>query len=101
MEIQYKGTQNGKPLVFTMNIHGNNLSKTSSNYEIDLTIGDKPLPFFTTAIHQSLYNCLKEIYLFIKFNNIVFDEASEVIAPKLNPYDLVLFNSDRHILFMA
>ena len=101
MEVQYQGEQNGIPTTFTLKIIGNNLSKSSSNYQIDLLVGDKPLPFFTTLIHQSLYNCLKEIYLFRIHNHIVFNTSSEKVASKLVPYDQVLFNSNKYILFMS
>jgi uncharacterized protein YeaC (DUF1315 family) len=101
MEIQYKGKQNGISNTFTIKIIGNNLSKSSSNYQLDFLVGDKQLPFFTTSIHQSLYNCLKEIYLFRKHNNITFDEASEKVAEKRVPYDQVLFDAKKYILFMA
>ncbi|MGQ7946590.1 hypothetical protein [Flavobacterium sp. WC2509] len=101
MVVQYQGKQNGIPTTFTLRIIGNNLSKSSSNYQIDLLVGDKQLPIFTSLIHQSLSNCLKEIYLFRKHNNITFDNSSEKVAPKLVPYDLVLFNSNKYSLFMA
>lgn len=101
MEVQYQGTQDGIQTRFTIKIIGNNLSKSSSNYQLDLLVGDKQLPFFTTAIHQSLYNCLKEIYLFRKYNNITFDGDSEKIESLLVPYDQVLYNFHRNILFMA
>ena len=101
MVVQYQGKQNGIPTTFTIRINGNNLSKSSSNYQLDLLVGDKQLPTFTTAIHQSLSNCLKEIYLFRKYNNIHFDAASEKVAPKLVPYDLVLYNYNKNALFMA
>lgn len=101
MVVQYQGTQNGISKTFSLRINGNNLSKSSSNYQIDLLVGDKQLPVFTTLIHQSLSNCLKEIYLFRKHNNIKFDASSEEIAPKLVPYDLVLYNSNKATLFMA
>ena len=70
-------------------------------YQIDLLVGDKQLPTFTTEIHQSLSNCLKEIYLFTKHNGITFEASSEEIAPKLVPYDLVLFNHNKYALFRA
>jgi hypothetical protein len=101
MVVQYQGTQNGVPTTFTIRIIGNNLSKSSSNYQIDLLVGEKQLPVFTTLIHQSLSNCLKEIYLFRKHNHIHFDATSENVAPKLVPYDLVLYNYNKHALFMA
>ena len=101
MVIQYQGEQNGIPTTFTLRIIGNNLSKSSSNYQIDLLVGNKQLPTFTTSIHQSLSNCLKEIYLFRKHNNITFDASTEKIAPKLVPYDLVLYNYQKNALFMA
>lgn len=101
MVVQYQGNQNGIPTTFTLRINGNNLSKSSSNYEVDLLVGDKQLPTFTTSIHQSLSNCLKEIYLFRKNNNIKFDAASEKVTPKLVPYDLVLYNYHKNTLFMA
>ncbi|MFH6958075.1 hypothetical protein ACHRV1_11755 [Flavobacterium aquidurense] len=101
MVVQYQGEQHGKAATFTIRIIGNNLSKSSSNYQIDLLVGDKKLPTFTTAIHQSLSNCLKEIYLFRKHNGIKFDAASEKIAPLLVPYDLVLYNYNKGALFMA
>jgi hypothetical protein len=101
MVVQYQGKQNGIPTTFTLRIIGNNLSKSSSNYQIDLLVGDKQLPTFTTSIHQSLSNCLKEIYLFRKHNGITFDASSEKIAPKLVPYDLVLYNYQKNALFMA
>ena len=100
MVVQYQGEQNGIPTTFTIKINGNNLSKSSSNYQIDLLVGDKQLPTFTTLIHQSLSNCLKEIYLFRKYNGIKFDAASEKVVPKLVPYDLVLYNNDKYALFM-
>lgn len=99
MVVQYQGKQNGISTQFTIRIIGNNLSKSSSNYQLDLLVGDKQLPTFTTAIHQSLSNCLKEIYLFRKHNRISFNASSEKIAPKLVPYDLVLFNYQKNILF--
>ncbi|RUT69426.1 hypothetical protein D0817_16450 [Flavobacterium cupreum] len=101
MVVQYKGEQYGKSTTFTIRIIGNNLSKSSSNYQIDLLIGEKQIPTFTTAIHQSLSNCLKEIYLFRKYNGIKFDASSEKIATKLVPYDQVLYNYNKYALFMA
>jgi hypothetical protein len=101
MVVQYQGNQNGIPTTFTLRIIGNNLSKSSSNYQIDLLAEDKPLPIFTSSIHQSLSNCLKEIYLFRKHNNISFDASSEKVAPKLVPYDLVLYNANKQGLFRA
>ncbi len=101
MIVHYQGKKNGIPTTFTIRIIGNNLSKSSSNYQIDLLVGDKQLPTFTTAIHQSLSNCLKEIYLFRKHNHITFDASTEKIAPKLVPYDLVLYNYQKNALFMA
>jgi hypothetical protein len=99
MVVQYQGEQNGTPTLFTLRIIGNNLSKSSSNYQIDLLVADKQLPIFTTLIHQSLSNCLKEIYLFRKHNGIKFNAASEKVAPKLVPYDLVLYNAHKQGLF--
>ena len=101
MVVQYQGKQNGIPATFTLRIIGNNLSKSSSNYQIDLLVGDKQIPTFTTFIHKSLSNCLKEIYLFRKHNGMTFDASSEKINPKLVPYDLVLFNYQKNALFMA
>lgn len=104
MVVQYQGQQNGISKIFTIRIIGNNLSKSSSNYQLDLLIGDKganQVPFFTTSIHQSLYNCLKEIYLFTKHNHIKFDASSEKVASKVVPYDQVLYNFNKPILFMA
>lgn len=101
MIVQYKGEQYGIPKTFTLRIIGNNLSKSSSNYQIDLLVDDKQLPTFTTLIHQSLSNCLKEIYLFRKHNGISFDSSSEKVAPKLVPYDLVLYNTHKDGLFRA
>jgi hypothetical protein len=101
MVVQYQGEQYGIPKTFTLKINGNNLSKSSSNYQIDLLVGDKQIPIFTTLIHQSLSNCLKEIYLFRKYNGIKFDALSENVAPKLVPYDLVLYNTHKHGLFMV
>lgn len=101
MVVQYQGKKNGISTTFTIRINGNNLSKSSSNYQIDLLVGDKQLPTFTTSIHQSLSNCLNEIYLFRKHNNITFDAKTEKIAPKLVPYDLVLYNYQKNALFMA
>jgi hypothetical protein len=45
MVVQYQGKQNGIPTTFTLRINGNNLSKSSSNYEIDLLVGDAPSEF--------------------------------------------------------
>lgn len=101
MIVQYQGEQYGIPKTFTLRIIGNNLSKSSSNYQIDLLIGDKQLPTFTSLIHQSLSNCLKEIYLFRKYNGITFDASSEKVESKLVPYDLVLFNTHKDGLFRA
>ncbi|WP_394772613.1 hypothetical protein [Flavobacterium sp.] len=101
MVVQYQGEQHGKSKTFTIRVIGNNLSKSSSNYQIDLLEDDKQLPLFTTAIHQSLSNCLKEIYLFRKHNGIQFNASSEKIAPLLVPYDLVLFNYNKGALFLA
>lgn len=101
MIVQYQGKQDGIPTSFSIRIIGNNLSKSSSNYQLDLLVGDKPLPFFTTSIHQSLYNCLKEIYLFTKHNHIVLDASSEKRVGCLVPYDQVLYDFNKPILFMA
>ncbi len=100
MVVQYQGKQNGVPTTFTIRIIGNNLSKSSSNYQVDLLVSNKQLPTFTTSIHQSLYNCLKEIYLFRKHNHIIFDAPSEAVSTQLVPYDLVLYNSNKKVLFM-
>lgn len=104
MVVQYQGTQNGVPTTFTLRLNGNNLSKSSSNYEVNLFTGEKgttQVPFFTTLIHQSLYNCLKEIYLFNKYNHITFDQTSEKVAHKRVPYDEVVYNFNKTILFIA
>jgi hypothetical protein len=101
MQIQYQGNQNGIPTKFTIKIIGNNKSKTSSNYQIALLVGDKQLPTFKTFIHKSLLNCLKEIYLFIKHNRIMFDASSEEVAPKFTLYDSILYNYHKKTLFMA
>jgi hypothetical protein len=101
MVVQYQGEQNGIPTTFTIKINGNNLSKSSSNYQVDLLVGDKQLPTFTTLIHQSLSNCLKEIYLFRKYNGINFDSSSEKVASKVVPYDLALYNHNKNALFMV
>ena len=100
MVVQYQGKQNGVPTTLTIRVIGNNLSKSSSNYQVDLLVSNKQLPTFTTSIHQSLYNCLKEIYLFRKHNHIIFDAASETVSTQLVPYDLVLYNSNKKVLFM-
>ncbi|CAN1504628.1 hypothetical protein MCETHM1_00600 [Flavobacteriaceae bacterium] len=99
MVVQYQGEQNGIPTLFTLRIIGNNLSKSSSNYQIDLLVADNQLPIFTTLIHQSLSNCLKEIYLFRKHNGIKLNATSEKVAPNLVPYDLVLYNAHKQGLF--
>jgi hypothetical protein len=101
MVVQYQGEHHGKETTFTIRIIGNNLSKSSSNYQIDLLEGDKQLPIFTTTIHQSLSNCLKEIYLFRKHNGIHFNPSSEKVGEKLVPYDLVLYNYNKHAIFAA
>jgi hypothetical protein len=101
MVVQYQGEQNGIPTTFTIKINGDNLSKSSSNYQIDLLVGDKQLPTFTTLIHQSLSNCLKEIYLFRKYNGIKFDSSSEKMVSKVVPYDLALYNHNKNALFMV
>ena len=41
MTLQYQGEQHGKATTFTLRIIGNNLSKSSSNYQIDLLVNDK------------------------------------------------------------
>lgn len=101
MVIEYKGEQNGIPTKFTIKIIGNNISKTSSNFQIDLLVGDKQLPTFRTFIHKSLSNCLKEIYLFRKHNGIKFDASSEKVAPKVTLYNSNLYNYHKKTLFMA
>jgi hypothetical protein len=101
MVVQYQGEQNGKATTFTIRIIGNNLSKSSSNYQIDLLVGDKKLPTFTSEIHQSLSNCLKEIYLFRKHNGITFNASTEKITSLFVPYDQVLYNYNKYALFRA
>lgn len=101
MVIEYQGEQNGIPTKFTIKIIGNNISKTSSNFQIDLLVGDKQLPTFRTFIHKSLSNCLKEIYLFRKHNGIKFDASSEKVAPKVTLYNSNLYNYHKKTLFMA
>ncbi len=95
MIVQYQGKKDGKATTLTIRINGGNLSKTSSNYELFLYAGENganQVPLFTTEIHQSLSNCLREIYLFRKSNHITFDAASEKIVGDLNPYDQVLYD---------
>ncbi|WP_417942327.1 hypothetical protein [Flavobacterium sp. RS13.1] len=101
MVIHYQGKQHGKSTKFTIRIIGNNLSKSSSNYQIDLLAGDNQLPLFTSEIHQSLSNCLREIYLFRKHNGITFEESSEEIDTLLVPYDKVLYDYNKYALFRA
>ncbi|HQE33586.1 hypothetical protein C3L50_03845 [Flavobacterium alvei] len=101
MIVQYQGKEKEIPTKFSIRIIGNNLSKSSSNYQLELLVGDKQIPTFTTLIHQSLYNCLKEIYLFRKYNQMVFDDASEKIISEYVPYDLVLYSHEKKVLFMA
>jgi uncharacterized protein YeaC (DUF1315 family) len=98
MVVQYQGKQKGIETKFTIRINGNNLSKSSSNYQIDLLVGENQIPTFTSFIHQSMSNCLKEIYLFTKNNDISLDASTEKIAPKLVPYDLSLYNYQKGIL---
>lgn len=104
MIVQYKGKKDGKSTMFTIRINGGNLSKTSSNYELFLYVGDKganQVPLFSTEIHQSLSNCLKEIYLFRKHNHITFDAASEITVGKLVPYDQIVYDFNKPALFRA
>lgn len=104
MVVQYKGAKDGISTTLTLKIYGGNLSKSSSNYEVDLFIGEKganQVPYFTTAIHQSLSNCLKEIYLFTKHNHIVFEAASETTIGNLVPYDQVLYDFNKAALFLV
>lgn len=104
MIVQYQGKKDGKVTTFTIRINGGNLSKTSSNYELFLYVGDKgaeQVPLFTTAIHQSLSNCLREIYLFRKHNHITFDAVTEKTIGELVPYDQVLYNFNKKALFAA
>lgn len=101
MILEYQGTHKGAPAKFTIRIVGNNLSKSSSNYQLDLYVGDAKLPMFTTFIHQSLSNCLKEIYLFRKHNQMTFDSDSEEIRSLYVPYDKVLYNYHKAMLFRA
>lgn len=104
MVVQYQGKKDGKPTTLTIKINGGNLSKTSSNYELFLYVGDKgagQVPLFTTEIHQSLSNCLREIYLFRKHNHITFDASSEKTVGDLNPYDQVLYDSLKPSLLLA
>lgn len=98
MVVQYQGKQKGIETQFTIRINGNNLSKSSSNYQIDLLVGENQIPTFTSFIHQSMSNCLKEIYLFTKHNHITLDASTEKIASKLVPYDLTLYNYQKGIL---
>lgn len=101
MEVKYQGKQKGIPTTFSIKIINNNISRTSSNYQVVLYVGDNKLPLFKSAIHKSLYNCLKEIYLFRKHNHIEFETSSENVVPKLAPYDLVLYNYHKKVLFLA
>lgn len=101
MVIHYQGKQHGKSTKFTIRIIGNNLSKSSSNYQIDLLVGESQLPLFTSEIHQSLSNCLRDIYLFAKYNGITFDASSEKTEKLLVPYDKVLYDYNKYALFRA
>lgn len=104
MIVQYQGKKDGKPTTFILKINGGNLSKTSSNYELFLYIGKNganQVPLFATEIHQSLSNCLREIYLFRKHNHITFDAASENTVGDLVPYDQILFDFNKPALFVA
>jgi len=101
MTLQYQGQQNGIPTKFSIRIIGNNISKTSSNFQMDFLIGDKQLPTYKTAIHKRLSNCLKEIYLFMKHNHITLDASSEKVATKIVPYNLALYNYHKPVLFLG
>lgn len=99
MKVQYQGKQNGISTTFSIKIIGNNLSKSSSNYELELFEGENTLPLFTTAIHQSLSNCLVEIHLFFKNNNITLDVSSEKIVSNFVTYDQALYDFNKKIIF--
>ena len=99
MVVQYQGQQKGIPTKFTVRISRNNILKNGSKYRMDLLVGDKQLPTFKTLTHKSLSDCLKEMYLFRKFNNIEFDASSENVKDKLIPSDL--YNYHKQTLFMA
>lgn len=104
MIVQYQGKKDGKSTTFTIKINGGNLSKTSSNYELFLYVGENganQVPLFTTEIHQSLSNCLREIYLFRKHNHIIFDAASEKTVGELVPHDQMVYNFNKPALFRA
>jgi hypothetical protein len=104
MIVQYSGKKDGKSTTLTIRINGGNLSKTSSNYELFLYVGENganQVPLFTTEIHQSLSNCLREIYLFRKHNHILFDAASEKTVGDLNPYDQILYDAHKTAMISA
>lgn len=101
MVVQYQGQQKGIPTKFTVRISQNNILKNGSKYRMDLLVGDRQLPTFKTLNHKSLSDCLKEIYLFRKFNNIEFEASSEKVAPNFIPSDSILYNNYKQALFMA
>lgn len=100
MVVEYQGEQHGVPTKFTIKIIGNNISKTSSNFQVAFLVGDKQLPTFKTLIHKRLSNCLKEVYLFRKYNGIKLNASTEKVGPKVVPYDLILFNHHKPVLFL-
>lgn len=101
MKVQYKGKQYGISTAFTIKVINNNISRTSSNYQVALYVGESKIPLFKSAIHRGLFGCLKEIYLFNKHNHIGIESSTEYVEPKLTPYDLELFNYHKQVLFLA
>ena len=101
MVVQYQGQQKGIPTKFTVRISKNNILKNGSKYQMDLLVGEKKLPTFKTLNHKSLSDCLKEMYLFRKFNNIELEASSEKVAATFIPSDSILYNNYKQTLFMA
>ncbi|WP_367768360.1 hypothetical protein AB3G33_08850 [Flavobacterium sp. WC2421] len=101
MVVQYQGQQKGIPTKFTVRINRNNILKNGSKYRMDLLVGEKQLPSFKTLNHKSLSDCLKEMYLFRKFNNIELEASSEKVEPTFIPSDSILYNNYKQTLFMA
>ncbi len=66
MIIQYQGEQHGKATTFKLRIIGNNLSKSSSNYQIDLFVGDKKVPSFHKVKYTKVFLTVFKRNLFIQ-----------------------------------
>lgn len=101
MVVQYQGQQNGVATGFTLNITKKSKLNKGSVFQMDLKINNQLLPIYKTAFHKSIAACMKDVYLFKKFNQIELNATTEKRGNNTILMDAITFDNYKATFLMA